>query len=141
MILDAKASAADLKKVKNGDLIRVTAAGVNNGNYSKELVGYYRLGNVKNINSAKPVVAAQAYDGTEKTPKPVMTWGKNKAPLKEKNDFEIVSYRNNVNKGTAYMMLRGLGDYSGTKSISFKINASNVNNVYLGAWTGTEFKR
>lgn len=38
-------------------------------------------------------------------------------------DFEIVSYSNNVSKGTASAVIRGLGDYSGTKTVRFSITA------------------
>ena len=60
--------------------------------------------------------------------------GKNRnLKLKPKNaasdagyDFEIVSYSNNINKGTATAVIRGIGDYSGTKTIKFKITAKKM---------------
>lgn len=39
----------------------------------------------------------------------------------EDYDFEIVAYANNINKGTATAVVRGIGKYSGTKTIKFKI--------------------
>ena len=39
-----------------------------------------------------------------------------------KEDYEITGYRLNINKGTAYVDIKGIGNYGGTKSISFKIN-------------------
>ncbi|MBD5521865.1 MAG: hypothetical protein HDR03_11730 [Lachnospiraceae bacterium] len=46
--------------------------------------------------------------------------------LKMKNaegegDYEIVSYSNNINKGTATAVIKGIGSYSGTKTVKFKI--------------------
>lgn len=50
---------------------------------------------------------------------------KTKHDLVPNVDFEIVpgSYVNNAKKGSAKVTIRGLGNYGGTKTISFKINA------------------
>ncbi len=47
-------------------------------------------------------------------------------PLKLGTDYEIV-YSDNVNKGTALAFIKGIGVYSGTKTIKFKITAKNIN--------------
>ena len=39
------------------------------------------------------------------------------------DDFELIDYKNNVNKGTAQVTVRGVGDYAGTKVFKFKIVA------------------
>lgn len=44
----------------------------------------------------------------------------------EKYDYEIISYSNNINKGNASVVIRGIGDYSGTKTIKFKIAAKEM---------------
>ena len=36
-------------------------------------------------------------------------------------DFEIVSYKNNIKAGKATVTLQGIGDYSGSKAVTFKI--------------------
>ncbi|MBD5443945.1 MAG: hypothetical protein HDR29_00140, partial [Lachnospiraceae bacterium] len=36
-------------------------------------------------------------------------------------DYEIVSYSNNINKGTATAVIKGINGYSGTKTVKFKI--------------------
>ena len=41
-------------------------------------------------------------------------------------DYEIVSYSNNTNKGTATAVIKGIGKYSGTKTIKFKITAKKM---------------
>lgn len=43
-------------------------------------------------------------------------------PLKE-NDYEIISYTNNIKKGTAKLTIHGLGEYGGTKTVTYKIIA------------------
>lgn len=37
--------------------------------------------------------------------------------------FKVVGYKNNNNKGTATVYLKGIGDYCGTRTVTFKINA------------------
>ncbi|MBE5825160.1 MAG: hypothetical protein E7307_00845 [Butyrivibrio sp.] len=37
--------------------------------------------------------------------------------------YDIVSYTNNVNKGTATIMIKGKNGYAGTAKITFKITA------------------
>lgn len=46
-------------------------------------------------------------------------------------DYEIASYANNVNKGTATAVIRGIGSYSGTKNVKFKIAAKQFS---LSEW-------
>lgn len=58
------------------------------------------------------------------------------APLELGKDYEIVAYTNNVNKGTATAVLKGIGTYSGTKSVKFKITAKTMKtNSGLGDWS------
>ena len=41
-------------------------------------------------------------------------------------DYIIVSYTNNINKGTATAVIKGINDYSGTKTIKFKITPQKM---------------
>ncbi|MBD5521866.1 MAG: hypothetical protein HDR03_11735 [Lachnospiraceae bacterium] len=41
--------------------------------------------------------------------------------LKMGTDFVIAGYSNNINKGTATAIIKGIGSYSGTKTVKFKI--------------------
>jgi hypothetical protein len=43
------------------------------------------------------------------------------------NDYDIVGYSNNVNLGTATVVIRGKGEYGGTKNVTFKIVKKAVN--------------
>ncbi|MBQ2258007.1 MAG: InlB B-repeat-containing protein, partial [Lachnospiraceae bacterium] len=61
------------------------------------------------------------YDGTAQTPSPEITY------KEEAVDYEVLSYSNNVNAGTAKMTIKGVGAYSGTRTLSFKIKPADVN--------------
>ena len=41
----------------------------------------------------------------------------------DKSCFEITGYTNNVKKGTAKLTIHGTGEYGGSKTVSFRINA------------------
>ena len=41
-------------------------------------------------------------------------------------DYEIAAHSNNTSKGTATVVLKGIGDYSGTKTFKFKITQKTV---------------
>ena len=41
--------------------------------------------------------------------------------LKEGIDFEIISYSNNINAGTATVTVKGINNYTGTKKVKYKI--------------------
>ena len=47
-------------------------------------------------------------------------------PLRMGTDYVIAGYSNNVNKGTATAIIKGIGSYSGTKTIKFKIVGKNM---------------
>lgn len=40
------------------------------------------------------------------------------------------SYINNIRKGTAKVTLRGIGEYGGLKTVTFKIGAKSVNDWF-----------
>ncbi|MCH5249132.1 MAG: InlB B-repeat-containing protein [Lachnospiraceae bacterium] len=42
-------------------------------------------------------------------------------------DYVIAEYSNNINKGTATAVIKGIGKYSGTKNVKFKIVAKQMN--------------
>ena len=118
---------ADTDIPEIGTFIYVTATG--KGNYAgTTLVGEYHIVRAM-IGSAKITVDKQYYNGNALEPRPAtitITIGKVKTPLIEGIDFEIVGYKNNVNKGTATMIIRGIGEYGGTKEVKFSIISSPV---------------
>ncbi len=101
-------------------IIIVTVTG--KGNYTGTLDGEYRLIK-RSIGSAKVTIPAQIYTGNPITPRMndiKVTYGKETLG---KDDYEIIGYSNNVKKGNAYLTIRGIGNYGGTKKIKFTIKA------------------
>ena len=96
------------------------------GNYTGEpLTGEYAI-KTYDISGAAVTIPAQIYTGKpitlDKTdPKQITV--KVKGKVVDPDQFEIVSYRNNVAKGTATVIIRGKDNYGGTKKVTFKINA------------------
>lgn len=103
-----------------GTRVMVTVTG--KGNYSGTISAVYRI-TQQDFCKAKVKVSKQTYTGSEICP------GKEQMEIKigqtvlADADYEIVGYKNNVKKGTATVILRGIGDYGGTKKATFKISA------------------
>ncbi|MDE6945232.1 MAG: hypothetical protein K2P66_12500 [Lachnospiraceae bacterium] len=70
-------------------------------------------------------VAGQIYTGKAITPAKSDITVKIKGKLVDESQYEIIpgSCRNNVAKGTATMMIRGVDNYGGVKSVKFTIKA------------------
>ena len=80
----------------------------------------------KDISSATVTVNANpVFDGNPKTPDDltVMLDGKT---LEKGTDYEITGYANNTDAGTATVTITGKGNYTGSASGTFKINAVKV---------------
>ncbi|MBR3345312.1 MAG: Ig-like domain-containing protein [Solobacterium sp.] len=108
--------------VPAGAVIKVTVTGMKN--YTGSLSGTYKvIKAVENIAKAKVTVANQEYTGRPVTvAKKDITIMLGETKLAS-GDYEIVSYTNNIKKGTATMVIRGIGNYGGTKTVKFKIDA------------------
>lgn len=108
--------------VPAGTEITVTVKGL--GNYNGEISSTYRVVQA-DISKAKGTVVNQIYTGKAIEP------GKEQIALKiggfklADSDYEIVSYSNNVNKGTGTIVVKGVGNYGGTKTITFKIQTKS----------------
>lgn len=63
------------------------------------------------------------YNGYKK--EPYVTVTKNGNTLRSGTDY-TVSYKNNVNAGTAYVYVKGIGKYSGTGTAAFKITGEDM---------------
>ena len=112
------------EKVQPNDIIPVGAGitisirGINN--YSGDTTYTYKVYN-EDISKATVKVTNQKFNGCyvmpRKTDIKVII---NKKELTS-SDYEIVSCSNNYNKGTATMIIRGKGKFSGEKKVTFKI--------------------
>ena len=69
-------------------------------------------------------VKNQQYTGEEVIPE--LTVKNGKVPLEEGTDY-TVTFENNIEIGTATATLTGIGDYSGEKTITFKIMGGSIN--------------
>ena len=114
--------------IANGDIlpvdtvIKITITG--KGNYVGQYVGQYRVAKAS-IANAKVTVNAQSYTGSVVKPGKDQMVVKVGTSVLSKNDYEIVSYTNNINKGTGTVTLRGTGNYGGTITVKFKIVQRN----------------
>ena len=109
----------------------VTVSITGSGNYTGDTTATFRyLDSSANINKAglKNKIADQSYTGNEVKLSyadltNVLYTGKKSSPkyLVPGTDFEIVSYSNNIKRGTAKVVLKGKGNYAGTKTLSFRI--------------------
>lgn len=108
-------------------VIKVTAT-AKGDNYTGQVSAEFRvIANDKSIASARIKVEPQKYTGWEVKPgKEAIT-----VEMKEngkwveidKSCFEITGYTNNIKKGTAKVTIHGIGEYGGSKTVSFKIDA------------------
>ena len=78
----------------------------------------------KNISNIDISMQNQQYDGTAKTPIPVVKDGSK--TLTANTDYTIGSYSNNTNVGTASLTITGKGNYTGTATGTFEIISSDT---------------
>lgn len=111
--------------------VYVKVEGIKNyeGSY---IVGSYRISKT-NMSTVTASIDDQTYSGAAICPtagdiKVSVGPKNNKTLLKAGIDYEVVagSYTNNINKGTASVTIRGLGDYYGTKVVKYKIVVNKI---------------
>ncbi|MDD3206279.1 MAG: Ig-like domain-containing protein [Lachnospiraceae bacterium] len=107
---------------------KFTIEGINN--YTGKKAGSFRIypTNTKIMTglsiSASIPVESYTYDGTKKTP--VMTVKDSSDAVLQLNKDYTVSYKNNVNAGTAIAIVKGKGSNKGTKDFYFKIKPMEI---------------
>ena len=99
----------------NAGTASVTVTG--KGNYTGTITKTFTIAK-RSISGATVSVANQTYTGRALTPKPTVKVGS--TVLKEGTDYSL-SYKDNVNVGTATVTITGKGNYTGTKPATFKI--------------------
>lgn len=112
------------------------------GNYSGTMSQVFRIVE-KDISKAAVSIVTQFYTGMAVIPSDediTVRFGSG-TPLVYGSDYEIVSCRNNVKTGKASVTLRGIGNYGGTKTVSFTIAKRSMGIVVVfrpnGAVSGT----
>lgn len=102
--------------------IRITLTCGSGNLYEGTFTGTYRIV-AADIKSARVTIPAQIYTGSEIRPdKTQMTVKVSKVELSAE-DYDILSYSNNVKKGKASVTIKGKGNYGGTKTVKFTIRA------------------
>ncbi len=105
--------------------VRVTGK----GNYSGELTREFRIYETGVTSFVADPIAKQEYTGEEIKPEVVVYESakarKNGEVLTEGEDYELF-YENNVKAGTGRVVIKGLGEYGGTKKVSFTIQKKNL---------------
>lgn len=80
------------------------------------------------VSTLKITVPSVTYNG--KAQKPAVTVKYNNYKFKNGTDYTL-SYRNNTKIGTATVTVKGKGKLSGTRSVTFKINAKPIKNAVI----------
>ena len=112
--------------VPAGATIRVTVMG--KGNYAGETSVTYRV-TQSTVASASVAIEAQNYTGKAvELDKNQITVKVGKTELNN-TDYEIIGYSNNTKIGTAKVTIKGVGNYGGTKTVTFKIQAKSAKTV------------
>ena len=104
----------------------VTISEGRNGNYAGTRTINFQITpkDISSVQAAK--INNLPYTGKEVEPKVNLTDSGKK--LVENTDYEV-SYTNNVNVGTATVNVRGKGNYTGSKQITYKITPQNISKV------------
>ena len=79
--------------------------------------------------------SAYTYDGTQKMP--TVTVSKNSRTLTRDTDYTL-EYSNNINVGTATVTITGIGNYTGTATKQFTINAASSSDDESNSGSTTE---
>lgn len=116
-----KISAGDI--LPAGAVIRVTAT-AKGSNYTGTLSNTYRIAKA-DISKAAVTVPAQTYTGKAIEPNDEIIVKLNGRQLSKEN-YEIVKYDNNVNKGVAAVTIKGINDCGGTKTVKFQIKGKGL---------------
>lgn len=102
--------------------IRITLPKGSGSNYTGTFVGSYRITKA-NIGSARVTIPKQIYTGQEIRPDQSQITVRLAGKVLTTEDYRIVRYQNNVDKGKASVVLEGKGNYGGMKTVTFTIRA------------------
>lgn len=106
------------------------------GNYTGTKSTTFTINGRAISNATIGTITNYTYDGTAKKPTATVTDGS--TTLSSTSDFTF-SWSNNINAGTATLVITGKGNYSGTKSATFTISARNISNATVGTVSSQEY--
>lgn len=118
----------------------VTVTGI--GNYSGSKSAFFRIVAPSVANAAVSSISDQAYTGNAICP--AITVLADGILLREGTDY-TVSYSNNVNPGTATVLITGIGRYSGTRTVTFRITgqgfaSATITQIPDQLYTGSDIR-
>lgn len=114
-----------------GALIQVTV-NAKGSNYQGTATGTYRFVQA-DLAKAKVVVPQQTYTGKAIEPKASDITVTLSGMVVSPDNFTVVGYSNNINKGTAKLTIRGTGkNFGGTKTVTFKIKGKSLLSQIFG---------
>ena len=126
-----------VKYENNTNAGTATATVAFKGNYIGSKTTTFAI-DAADASKAQVKVANQAWTGSALTPEPTVTLG-NKT-LANGTDY-TVRYENNTNAGTAKVAVNGKGNYTGSKTTTFAIDAADASKAQVKvanqAWTGS----
>ena len=93
------------------------------GNFKGSRTETFEITRIPVSKATSASISGEVYDGQKHLPKPSLTYA-GKALVEGKN--YTLSYKNNVNFGTAEITVTGTGVFEGTKTINFKIFQASV---------------
>ncbi|MBP5383727.1 MAG: leucine-rich repeat domain-containing protein [Lachnospiraceae bacterium] len=102
--------------------VDVNAAGAS---YAGSATGSYRIV-AQDISKLTAVIIPQTYTGTAIEPAPGDIIWKSGRTVLDDVTVEIDRYQNNINKGKATVIVKGTGNYGGSKTITFTIGAKGL---------------
>ena len=114
----------------------VMATATNDSYYIGSVTGSFNISNTAGGMEITGYGCAYTYTGYPITPDIVVTM--NGRVLTRGTDY-AVSYSNNTNVGTATMTVTGIGSFSGTKTITYSIEAKNIENCLTTAVTNYQY--
>ena len=103
--------------------VLVTATSSVGGNYKDVQTKTFNI-----VKASLPAIAALppvVFTGLPFTPNVVMVNSTTSNPLIKDTDYTLV-HANNVNKGTATVTVTGIGNYTGTKAVTFEITTASL---------------
>ena len=125
------------KKNANVGIAAVTITGKNL--YSGSRLRYFKITPCTMSKTTVSAIGDKTFTGAAFAPKPTVKLGKR--VLVAGSDYTL-SYKNNVNAGTATVTITGKKNFSGTKSVTFKIVPAKISAVTVAAisnqlWTNS----
>lgn len=134
---DAGTEVSSKDIVPIGAVLEVVVTGkglyAGNGEETATISGLYRIVGA-DIAKASVKVSKQYYTGKEICPDKSQIVITLKGTVLREQDYEIVSYTNNINKGNAKITVKGVGNYGGSKTVNFTI--ANKSMYYMISFNG-----